>query len=200
MHYHYYYQKYPYLNYNFRDTDGLYRMFSIPPKMLAAEFENTFSYRPKTFFDCGAATGVIVWLALRAGMDARGIDIKKYPYQFSCYDELFRNGNIQIKSILDCEPIVADIVFCNGTLTYFSEKELPKVLDKFRNSKMICAIHNTTEDVEAATANGDELTTCNKTRLIKPQNWWMDTFTKKGFNTKYAEHIRCFCAVPSHGA
>ncbi|MBE6457614.1 MAG: hypothetical protein E7011_02295 [Alphaproteobacteria bacterium] len=92
---------------------------------------------------------------------------------------------------------MADIVFCNGTLTYFSEQELPNVLDKFRNSKMICAIHNTTEDVAAAAANGDILTTCNKTRLIKPQNWWMDTFTKNGFNVKYAEHIRCFCAIPS---
>ena len=139
-------------------------------------------------------------MAQRLGMNARGIDIKKYPYQFSYLEELFTNGKIQIKSILDHEPIVADIVFCNGTLTYFSEKELPNVLDKFKKSKMICAIHNTTEDVEAAAANGDELITCNKTRLIKPQNWWMDTFTKNGFKTKYADHIRCFCAVPSRGA
>ena len=197
---HYYYQKYPYLHYNYLDTDGVWTMFSIPPKMLIDEFVNKFGYGPKTFFDCGAATGVIVLLAQRLGMDARGIDIKKYPYQFSYLEELFTNGKIQIKSILDYEPIVADIVFCNGTLTYFSEKELPNVLDKFKKSKMICAIHNTTEDVAAATKNGDELITCNKTRLIKPQNWWMDTFTKKGFNTKYAEHIRCFCAVPSHGA
>ena len=107
---------------------------------------------------------------------------------------------IQIKSILDCDPIASDIVFCNGTLTYFSEQELPNVFDKFRKSKMICAIHNTTEDVEAAAINGDELTTCNKTRLIKPQNWWMDTFAKNGFNIKYVDHIRCFCAVPSRGA
>lgn len=197
---HYYYQKYPYLNYNYFDTDGIWTMFSIPPKMLIDEFVNKFGYKPKTFFDCGAATGVIVFMAQRLGMDARGIDIKKYPYQFNHLEELFTNGKIQIKSILDHEPIVADIVFCNGTLTYFSEKELPQVLDKFKKSKMICAIHNTTEDVAAAQKNGDELITCNKTRLIKPQNWWMDTFTKNGFNVKYADHIRCFCAVPSRGA
>ena len=196
---HYYYQKYPYLHYNYLDTDGVWTMFSIPPKMLTDEFVNKFGYKPKTFFDCGAATGVIVLMAQRLGMNARGIDIKKYPYQFSYLEELFTNGKIQIKSILDYEPIVADIVFCNGTLTYFSEKELPNVLDKFKKSKMICAIHNTTEDVEAAAANGDELITCNKTRLIKPQNWWIDTFTKNGFKTKYADHIRCFCAVPSRG-
>ena len=61
--------------------------------------------------------------------------------------------------MLDCEPIESDIVFCNGTLTYFSEKELPIVLDKFKKSKMVCAIHNTTEDVANAMANGDELLT-----------------------------------------
>ena len=194
---HYYYQKYPYLIYNYFDTDGAWTMFSIPPKMLKSEFVKTFGHEPKTFFDCGAATGVIVLLAQRLGMDAHGIDIKKYPYQFSYLEELFTNGKIQIKSILDCEPIVSDIVFCNGTLTYFSEQELPNVLDKFRNSKMICAIHNTTEDVAAAATNGDELITCNKTRLIKPQKWWIDTFTRNGFNVKYADYIRCFCAVPS---
>ena len=196
---HYYYQKYPYLHYNYFDTDGAWTMFSIPPKMLATEFANTFGRPPKSFFDCGAATGVIVWLAQRSGMDARGIDIKKYPQQFCCYDELFRNGKIQIKSILDSEPIIADIVFCNGTLTYFIEDELAQVLDKFRQSKMLCAIHNTTEDVDAARQNGDELTTCNKPRLIRPRQWWIDTFTKNGFNTKYADYIRCFCAVPSRG-
>ncbi|MBO4582646.1 MAG: hypothetical protein J5714_01125 [Alphaproteobacteria bacterium] len=198
---HYYYQKYPYLNYNYRDTDGfIWTMFSIPPEMLVAEFANTFGRPPKTFFDCGAATGVIVWRAERMGMDARGIDIKKYPYQCSCYDELFKNGKIQIKSILDSEPIIADLVFCNGTLTYFTEDELAQVLDKFRPCKMLCAIHNTTEDVDAAKANGDELTTCNKPRLIRPRQWWMDTFAQNGFSPRYAAHLQCFCATPVRSA
>ncbi len=61
---HYYYQKYPYLHYNYLDTDGVWTMFSIPPKMLMDEFVNKFGYKPKIFFDCGAATGVIVpWLS-----------------------------------------------------------------------------------------------------------------------------------------
>ena len=197
MHSHYYYKKYPYLNYNYRDTDGIWTMFSIPPEMLAAEFTNTFGRPPKTFFDCGAATGVIVWRAQRLGMDARGIDVKKYPQQFICYDELFRNGKIQIKSILDCEPIHADIVYCNGTLTYFTEKELPCVLDKFKTAKSLFAIHNTTEDVLAARRNGDELTTCNKPRLIKPREWWMETFNKNGFEPKYINSLQCFCAIPT---
>lgn len=196
MHYHYYYTKYPYLNYNYRDTDGLYRMFSIPPEMLATEFEKIFHQPPKSFFDCGAATGVIVWRAQRLGMDARGIDIKKYPHQFNCYDELFRNGKIQIKSILDCEPIHADIVYCNGTLTYFTESELPRVLDKFKIAKSLFAIHNTTEDVVAARQNGDELTTCSKPRLIKPREWWMETFNQNGFAPKYINSLQCFCAIP----
>ena len=193
---HYYYQKYPYLQYNYRDTDGYYTMFSIPPDLLAAKFAQTFGYAPKSFFDCGAATGVIVRRAQRLGMDAHGIDIKKYPYQFSYLEELFETGKIQIKSILDCEPIKSDLAFCNGTLTYFTENELPNVLEKFKYVKMLCAIHNTTEDVMAARKNGDELTTCNKPRLIMPQQWWMDTFDKNGFKTTYDQYLQCFCAVP----
>lgn len=195
---HYYYQKYPYLNYNYRDTDGLWRMFSIPAKLLADEFKNTFGVAPKSFFDCGAATGVIVRQAQMLGMDARGIDIKKYPYQFSYLEDLFENGKIQIKSILDCEPVYVDLVYCNGTLTYFDKTQLPLVLEKFHNCKMLCVIHNTTEDIIAARKNGDELTTCNKTRLIKPRRWWMRTFNKNGFETMYNENLRLFCAVPKY--
>ena len=57
FHRHYYYQKYPYLNYNYRDHDGGYTMFSVPPELLAAAFAQKMGYAPKTFFDCGAATG-----------------------------------------------------------------------------------------------------------------------------------------------
>lgn len=193
---HYYYQKYPYLHYNYRDTDGLWTMFSIPPEMLMAKFQKIFGFNPKSFFDCGAATGVIVYRAQRLGMDARGVDIKKYPFQFSYLEELFESGKIQIKSILDCEPIKSDIVYCNGTLTYFTEDELPRVLDKFRPSEMLFAIHNTSEDVLAARVQGYELTTCTKPRLIRPQEWWMETFNKNGFKTKYSKLLGCFCATP----
>lgn len=194
---HYYYQKYPYLHYNYRDADGLWIMFSIPPEMLAAEFQNTFGHAPKSFFDCGAATGFIVRRAQRLGMDARGVDIKKYPFHFSYLEELFESGKIQIKSVLDCEPIKSDIVYCNGTLTYFTEDELPRVLNKFQPSKMLFAIHNTAEDILAARAQGYELTNYNKPRLIRTQDWWMETFIKNGFKTRYSETLGCFCAIPN---
>ncbi len=193
---HYYNQKYPYLQYSYCDTDWFHIMFSIPPKLLATKFEQTFGYAPKSFFDCGAATGKIVMLAQELGMDARGIDIKEYPQQSDIPRELFKTGKIQIKSILDCEPIKSDLAFCNGTLTYFSENELPHVLDKFKYVKMLCAIHNTTEDIVAARNNGDELTDPKKPRLIKPQQWWMETFDKNGFKTEYDTALQCFCAVP----
>lgn len=226
---HYYYQKYPYLHYSYRDTDGSYVMFSIPPELLAMAFTFKFGYAPKTFFDCGAATGEIVLRALQAGMDARGIDKKQYPKQpvkgdFNCgvasqdmvlsmkniraeinknpprrdeLADLFDSGRIQIKSILDCDPIVADLVYCNGTLTYFTESQLPHVLEKFHKCKMLCAIHNTTEDVNSARKMGYELTTCNKPRLIKPRDWWIETINKNGFNTGYNPYLQCFHAIPT---
>ncbi len=225
---HYYYTKYPYLHYSYRDTDGWpYIMFSIPPELLAWAYLFKIGVAPKTFFDCGAATGEIVLRALRAGMDARGIDIKRYPKQppkfFDCgvssqnmvlsmkniknqidknteksdeLADLFNSGRIQIKSILNCKPITADLVFCNGTLTYFTESQLPKVLKKFHQCKMLCAIHNTTEDVNAARKMGYELTTCNKPRLIKPRDWWIKTMNKNGFNTEYNPYLQCFHAIP----
>ncbi len=141
---HYYNKKYPYLCYSFTtDTDDFGIMFSIPPELLAMIFTYKFGHAPKTFFDCGAATGEIVSRALKCGMDARGIDIKKYRGLRKELADLFKKDSVQIKSILDCEPIQADIVYCNGTLTYFNENELPQVLDKFKNSKLLCAIHKT---------------------------------------------------------
>ena len=192
---HYYYKKYPYLQYEYYD-DGAWIMFSIPPEIQATIFQNHFNYYPKTFFDCGAATGEIVYRAEKLGITATGIDIRKYPYQNENLEKLFTDGKIQIKSILDCEPIRADMAYCNGTLTYFSEKELPQVLEKFKTCKMLTAIHNTTEDVIAAKKQGDELLTCNKPRLIRKQNWWLNTFIDNGFFVKYDNLAHCFCAFP----
>ena len=196
FHRHYYYQKYPYLNYDYRDHDGKYIMFSIPPELLAAAFAQKMGYAPKTFFDCGAATGEIVWRAEKLGMDARGIDIRKYPYQNAKLADLFIKEKIKICSVLDCQPITSDLVFCNGTLTYFDEDTLPHVLSKFNQSKTLYAIHNTTEDIAAARANHDILSTCSRLRLVRPQDWWMETFDKNGFDTEYNSHLQCFCATP----
>ena len=207
----YYNIKYPHLNYSYTDTDGNYIMFSVPPSMLAKEYEKKFHIKPKTFFDCGAAIGMIVHLAVDYGMDARGIDVKKYPPQQQSFlrmkikdklyavpvfmlQELFDNGRIEIKSILDCEPIRADIAYCNGTLTYFDEKTLPIVLSKFQNVGMLCAIHNTTEDVMDAAKMGEKLGTCNEPRTIRSKDWWIENFYKNNFDAQYNAELRTFLA------
>lgn len=209
----YYDIKYPYLQYSYTDTDGDYIMFSVPPAMLAHKYYTVFNKQPESFFDCGAAIGMIVQLALDYGMDARGIDIKRYPPQHQSFpwmkhmgkfyavphaklQDLFDSGRIEIKSVLDCEPVKSDIAYCNGTLTYFDEQTLPNVLSKFQNVKMLCAIHNTTEDVNAAKELGEKLGTCNEPRTIKPNKWWIKTFNKNGFNAEYDYTLRTFIAIP----
>ena len=193
---HYYDKKYPFLQYGYTDFDNVrWIMCSVPPEMMVDAFVKRFGCKPKTFFDCGAATGEIVYRAQSIGMDARGIDIREYPYQKECLTKLFVDGKIEIKSILACQPIKSDLAYCNGTLTYFKEIELSNVLKKFKDTKMLVAIHNTTEDVEAAAAMGYTLTTCNKPRLIKPRDWWIDTFNHNGFNTEYDTKTQCFYAI-----
>lgn len=193
---HYYYQKYPFLHYDYTDYDGNYVMFSVPPELLATAFFQHFGVSPKTFFDCGAATGEIVYTAERMGMRATGIDIKKYPYQSENLNKLFQQGKIQIKSILDCGQIRTDLVYCNGVLTYFQERDLLRVLGKFNKCKMLIAIHNTTEDVTAAAKQGNVLVTCNKPRLIRPKDWWIKTFLECGFDSEYDNKTQCFYACP----
>ena len=209
----YYNIKYPYLQYSYTDTDGNYIMFSVPPSLLAYVYYDIFGKKPRSFFDCGAAIGTIVKLAMDYGMDARGIDIKTYPPQQQSFfwlktfgsttacstiqlQELFDNGRIEIKSILDCEPVRADIAYCNGTLTYFDEKTLPIVLSKFKNVGMLCAIHNTTEDVMAAAKMGEKLGTCNEPRTIRSKNWWIENFYKNNFDAQYNAELRTFLAFP----
>ena len=209
----YYDLKYPYLQYSFTDTDGDYIMFSVPPSMLAKEYEKKIKKKPKTFFDCGAAIGVVVQLAMDYGMNAHGIDIKKYPPQHQSFNwiknmgthssvpnyklqELFKSNRIQIKSILECKPIKADIAYCNGTLTYFDEKTLPNVLSKFQNVGMLCAIHNTTEDVMDAAKMGEKLGTCNEPRTIRSKDWWIENFYKNNFDAQYNDELRTFLAFP----
>lgn len=193
---HYYYQKYPYLNYPFLDEDGVpWLMFSIPAYALAHMYTTRIGHAPKSFFDCGAATGEIMRQAEDIGIQASGIDIEQYQIPVrNAY--LFRSGQIQIKSILDCAPIKADLAYCNGTLTYMDKYTLPLALEKFKNVGMLIAIHNTTEDVVAARKRGDELLYCAEPRLIQPRDWWMETLGEHGFSVDFDNKYQCFCAIP----
>lgn len=193
---HYYYQKYPYLNYPFLDEEGdAWMMFSIPAYRLARMYESRIGRAPKSFFDCGAATGEILRQAEDMGIQASGIDIKQYQIPVrNAY--LFKSGQIQIRSILDCAPVKADLAYCNGTLTYMNTHTLPLALEKFKNVGMLITIHNTTEDVIAARKQGDELLYCCEPRLIKPRDWWMETFDKNGFMVDFDNEHQCFCAIP----
>lgn len=214
---HYYDIKYPYLQYSY--TDGV--MCSVPPKLMAVLYKNHYGKKPKTFFDCGAATGVVIKLAMDAGMDARGVDVRDYFMHQGFYSPMFsgwpfwvkqcdtrtgcaksdllklkRDGRIQIKSILDCKPIKADLVYCNGVLTYFDEATLPSVLAKFQNANMVCAIHNTIEDYAAAEKMGQNLGTCQELKTVKSNDWWVKTFAQNGFDARFNHWLRCFVAVP----
>ncbi len=170
-------------------------MFSVPPAAMVEMYRARLGTAPRSLFDCGAATGEIVHRAHQIGLRASGVDIKQYPIP-PAHQKYFDDGRIQIKSILDCAPVRADIAYCNGTLTYMNETTLPLVLERFKNVKMLIAIHNTTEDIDDARARGEELLTVSKVRLTRPVAWWMDTFDKNGFDTDFDSKYNCFCAIP----
>ncbi len=198
----YYDKKYPYLHYPFKDIDGSsWFMFSVPVNILAQLYQSEFGKMPKSFFDCGAAVGELIQQAESMGIKANGIDIKKYPIDkfpsMRKYEKFFQSGQIQIKSILESEPVIADIAYCNGTLTYMNEETLPLALKKFKNVGMLIAIHNTTEDIIAAREMGEELLH-NEPRLIRSNQWWLDTFDKNGFRTKLNTKYNTFCAIPKN--
>ncbi len=193
---HYYDKKYPYFQYPYRDVDGSYWiMYSVPVNKLAEMYQARLGRMPASFFDCGAAVGELVRQAARMGMDARGIDIKQYPIPKDERAQFFRDGRIQIKDILQCEPIRADLVYCNGTLTYMNENTLPQALNKFQDVGMLISIHNTTEDVTAAAKMGWRLT-YDEPRLIRSNDWWLQTFEQHGFDVDFDAKYKCFCAVP----
>ena len=196
----YYDIKYPDLHYHFRDVDGSgWYMFSVPVKKLVEIYKAHHHKMPNTFFDCGAAVGELIRQAEELGLSAHGIDIKRYPTNFPSlrkYDKYFQTGQIQIKSILDCEPINADLAYCNGTLTYMNEQTLPLALQKFQQVGMLIAIHNTTEDITAARKMGEELLH-DEPRLIRPNQWWIDTFKRNDFNAHIDQKSGVFCAIPN---
>jgi len=193
---HYYDFKYPYLNYPFREMDGTPMiMYSIPAVGLVQLYRRYVGGRPDSLFDCGCATGEIIRQAEELGICATGIDVKSYKIDDVRCQKFFDSGRIQMRSILDCKPISADIAYCNGTLTYMTRQTLPLALEKFKSVNMLVAIHNTTEDIRAADAMGWKLLH-NEPRLIRAKRWWMQTLRKNGFDVKYDAQYKCFCAIP----
>ncbi len=195
----YYDKKYPLLHYKFREMDGSsWYMFSIPVKNLVDVYRSYYGCLPGCFFDCGAAVGELLRQAEDQGIAATGIDIKRYPTNFPTmqkYEKYFASGQIQIKSILDCAPVRADLAYCNGTLTYMNEQTLPLALAKFKNVGMLIVIHNTTEDITAAREMGEQLLH-REPRLIRTRQWWIDTFLQNGFHAEINHQINAFCLVP----
>lgn len=201
----YYFKKYSF-NYPFFENDGSFAlMCTIPVGALVRMYKARIGRAPESFFDCGAAIGYLVAMADKMGLRARGIDVRRYtggqerlyninPLYRHC-GEMFRRGYIKIESILDAAPVTADLAYCNGTLTYMNEVTLPLVLDKFRNTKMLVAIHNTSEDVAAAKAMGDPIVH-HGPRLIRSKDWWMSKFRANGFAVDWDDDNGCFCVRP----
>ena len=60
---------------------------------------------------------------------------------------------------------------------------------------MLIAIHNTTEDIQAAKDMGDPIVH-TEPRLIRSNQWWLDTFHKNGFDADLDMKNNCFCVCP----
>lgn len=197
----YYSQKYSF-EYPLVEDDGtLWHMCTIPIHSQIKMYVQRIGSEPRSYFDCGAATGVMVALAEMADMRASGIDVRRYTAlqpSSTFTRHLFERGQIKIKSILDAAPVTADLAYCNGTLTYMNETTLPLALKKFQNVKLLIAIHNTNEDLVATAAMGDPIVH-SEPRLIRSKSWWMDTFRKNGFNVDFDSKYQCFCARPTVG-
>lgn len=215
----YYAQKYNY-SYKYMGLDGYpYTMFTLDMNTIIELFYKYYNTYPKTFFDCGCATGHQIAMAQQYDIDACGVDIEKYPnphdvlikksdnnvkittnflnyFDYKYYPDFFNNGKIKIKSILDCEPINADIVYCNGILTYFTLEQLKSVIYKFHNAKLIIAIHNTTNDIIQAKQQHEILLTCKKLNIVKSNRWWVLFFLRNGFYATFNKQYNCFCAIP----
>lgn len=197
----YYLKKYSF-TYPFYENDGTpYVMCTLPISSLIDMYLARLGQMPKSFFDCGAAIGYMVYAADKMGMRARGIDVRRYTFpqpMGEMFRPYFTSGQIKIQSILDTAPVTEDLAYCNGTLTYMNETTLPMALRKFQNVNLLIAIHNTDEDLIAAKEMGDPITH-SEPRLIRSKSWWMDTFRKNGFNVDFDSRYGCFCARPIFG-
>ena len=183
----YYEIKCPYTYYSREKSGALWIIYTQPIKKIIELYQEELGQKPLSFFDCGCASGKLLVQAEKMGMRVNGIDIKEYKPI---------HPNVTIGSILDYQqPINHDLVYCNEVLTCVKEEEIPAVLDKFKNSKLVVAIHLTTEDDEKAGGTEYRANTVGP-RVIKSQKWWLDCFNKNGFNAKFHEQSGLFLAKP----
>lgn len=171
-------------------------MFTMPMPVLIDIYKQHYKVAPKSFMDCGAGFGYMVRWAKIMGLDACGIENHKYPHIDSIYKRFFNNGRIKISDLLDVEPFTQDLAYANCSLTYLAEKDIDAAISKFKNVKMLVAIHTTTEDVTAAKNLGMKLDIDFQTRLLRSNDWWLERFRKNGFDATFNEKHRCFCVVP----
>lgn len=171
-------------------------MFTVPMPHLIDMYQERYKTAPKTMIDCGAAYGYMIRWAERMGIKASGIDVRKYPFPEYEYRRYFNNGKIRICSLLDVEPFAQDLAYANGMLTYLGEKDLDAAIGKFKNVKMLVAIHNTTEDIAAAKEYGTPIDIDLQNSLIRSNNWWIDRFRKNGFDAVFNKKYSCFCVTP----
>ncbi len=191
---HYYFQKYT-MWYHVVDDQGIGCVyFTLPVPALTDIYQDKTGEQATSFFDCGCGTGVLLHQAEEMGLRVKGIDVTAYPIR--TLEHQHQVKNIEIVSILDyTQPIDYDIAFCNGSLTYLTEKTIPVALQKLKASRLVIAIHNTTEDEKAA---GYPLSNEPEPQLIRSQKWWLKTFRQAGFNAEYDPKSQCFLASARH--
>lgn len=173
-----------------------WRMFTVPMPYLVDMYKEHYKNAPKTMIDCGAAYGYMIRWAEKMGIKASGIDMRKYPFPTNEYRRYFNNGKIRICNLLDVEPFSQDLAYANGMFTYLAERDLNAAISKFKNVKMLIAIHNTTEDIAAAKEYGTPIDIDCQSRLIRSNNWWIDRFQENGFDAVFNKKYSCFCITP----
>ena len=171
-----------------------WQMVTMPMPTLVDIYKQEYHVAPKSFIDCGAGFGYMLWWASIMGIDAYGVEIRKYPFVDFIYKKYSRR--IKIANLLDSEPFNQDLAYANCVFSYMQEQDIDVAMGKFQNVKMLIAIHNTTEDIAAAKRFGTPLDMDAQNRLLRPNEWWINRFRQNGFDARFIDKYSCFCAVP----
>ncbi len=175
-------------------------MYTIDIKNIFKMYQTRLKSDPTSLFDVGCGAGDFMMDAARAGLKVSGVDIKRYKKEEQRNIELFKSGKIQIKSILDCDDIEADIVYANESMSMLTEAEIDIVLEKIKKSKMLIMVHNTTEDINGAIEYGHSFAVISYMRFniktFESNAWWLKKLKSAGFKADFDKKNKCFCAIP----